>query len=34
MLVGAFSCINKMISGKNENVSELHSMKIDQQWGC
>ena len=34
MLVGAYSYINKLISGKRESVSWPHSKKIDEQWEC
>ena len=31
MLVGAFSCIKKLISGKRKSVSQLLSMKTGEQ---
>ena len=31
---GFFSHKKKMIIGKRESVSQLHSMKIDEQWEC
>ena len=34
MLVGLFLAQKKLISGKRESVSQLESMKIDEQWEC